>query len=49
MNKLSVKIDGIKEKINNGTVNEDELKQLKETILAYFAFQKEMEVAIYTF
>ncbi len=48
MNNLTWKIDGIKTKIENGTVTKAELEQLKETTLAYFAFQKEMEVAIYT-
>lgn len=48
MNNLSGKIDEIKAKIEKGAITEAELKQLKETALAYFAFQKEMEVAIYT-
>lgn len=58
MNNLSWKIDGIKTKIENANLNETdpqklnelkaELQKLKETTLAYFAFQKEMEVAIYT-
>jgi hypothetical protein len=49
MNELNSKITGIKEKIRNGTVTKDELQQLKDTAVAYFAFQKEMQLATYTF
>lgn len=48
MDKLNGKIDWIKENIKNWNITKEELKQLQEVALAYFAFQKEMQLAMYT-
>ena len=49
MNKLCGKINEIKKNIKNANTNKEELEQLQEVALAYFAFQKEMQLAMYTF
>lgn len=49
VDKIKGQISTYRTKIDKKTITEDELKKLKELTLAYFAYQKEVAIATYTF